>query len=80
MRPQIFLISILFAALTAGTAIAQTPATSAPVIVSGGDGELPPPGAKAGMVTMRVEDIDAEPVLERAKPTLQRADHGGGYP
>ena len=62
MRPQIFLISILFAALTAGTAIAQTPATSAPVLVSGGDGELPPPGAKAGMVTMRVEDMDAEPV------------------
>jgi hypothetical protein len=57
-----FLISILFVAVAAGTAIAQTRATSTPVIVSGGDGELLPPGAKAGMVTMRVEDIDAEPV------------------
>jgi hypothetical protein len=62
MRRQMFLISILFAGLAADTAIAQTPATSAPVIVSGGDGELPPLGAKAGMVTMRVEDMDAEPV------------------
>jgi hypothetical protein len=62
MGRQMLLISIFFAALAAGTAMAQMPGTPAPVIVSGGDGELPPPGAKAGMVTMRVDDMDAEPV------------------
>ncbi len=62
MRPQMFLVSILFAALAASTAIAQMPTTSAPMPISGGAPELPPLGPKAGMVTMHVEDMDAEPM------------------
>ncbi len=62
MRPQMFVVSLLFAALVASTAIAQTPNTSAPMAISGGVPGSPPFGLKAGMVTMHVEDVDVEPV------------------
>jgi hypothetical protein len=56
-----FVASILFAALAAGMAIAQTPPAGA-IAISGSNAELSPLAPKAGMVTMHVEDMDAESV------------------
>ena len=62
MRLKMFVAPILFAALAASMAIAQGPPTPASVDTGVGDGELPLPGAKAGIVTMRMEDIGSESV------------------
>jgi len=56
-----FVASILFAALAAGMAIAQTPPAGT-IAISGSNAELSPLAPKAGMVTMHVEDMDAESV------------------
>ncbi len=61
MRSRMFVASILFGALAASMAIAQTP-PAGPIAISGSIDELPPLAPKAGMVTMHVEDMDVEPV------------------
>ena len=80
MRAQMFLVSILFTALAANTAIAQTPTTSAPMIISGSASELPPPGANAGVVTMRVEDMEAEPVKGAPFCATITTEHTQAFP
>lgn len=61
MRSRMFVASILFAALAAGLSIAQTPPAGA-IAISDSNAELSPLAPKAGMVTMHVEDMDAESV------------------
>jgi len=61
MSSRMFVASILFAALAAGLSIAQTPPAGA-IAISDSNAELSPLAPKAGMVTMHVEDMDAESV------------------
>jgi hypothetical protein len=61
MRLKMFVITIFFAALPANMILAQTAPLSGSMTVSAGFSGLPPLGPKAGMVTMRVEDMDVEP-------------------
>jgi hypothetical protein len=61
MHLKMLLVSILFTALLASMAIAQTPPTG-PIAIGGSIAELSPIAAKSGMVTMHVEDMDVEPV------------------
>ena len=61
MGSQMFVASILFAALAASLAMAQTP-PAGPTAISGSAAELSPLAPKAGMVTMHLEDMDVEPV------------------
>lgn len=62
MHSKILLVAAVFAALQAGMILAQAPPASGRVTISDGPPDLPPLGQKAGMATMRVEDMDIEPV------------------
>lgn len=61
MHSRMFVASTLFTALAANMAIAQT-ALTGPAVISAAGPEWTPPGSKAGMVTMHVEDMDVESV------------------
>lgn len=62
MRSRMFVASILFAALAASIAFAQTPPAGA-IVMSGTTAESSSLGPKTGgMVTMHVEDMDVDPV------------------
>jgi len=58
MNALAFIVIAVFTARMAG----QMPPDSAPTVISGGAPGLPPLAPKAGMVSMQVEDMDAQPV------------------
>ena len=62
MRLKMNALAVIGTIVLAASMSAQTPPDLAPAVISSGAAGFAAPPPKAGMVTMRVEDLDAEPV------------------